>query len=230
MASSLMLEELLLNHEFHIIDVDVKPPFNPPFVLFPTAGFSAISSPSVSLETTKLVEGTSDYTHPIVTGKAAVEPITLSRGVTMFNTDFWKWISGTIAGKEDGSVGLNSNMSFVPSARRRNLLLMQSSGLSAEGVAQVISGGNPMERMKATSLMPLAGVAASFGYSASFMDSGVTDIGMIGVPARAYMLYGCIPRSYQSGSGFDAMGFGVSIESLEIEYKSFDLFAPMLIP
>lgn len=222
------LDDELLTHQFHILDIDVKPPFNPPFALWPAAGFSSISAPSVSVEMGRIVEGTSDYTYPVASGKASVDPITLSKGVLMFNTDFWKWISGAISGKNDSTFGLTSTLSVIPSARRRNLLLMQSSGLSFEGVAEILANGSIRDKIKAAALSPIAGITAGISGAASFASQGVADLNMLAVPGRAYMLFDCMPKSYKAGSDFDANSFAISVESLEIEYSRFDLFAPVM--
>jgi len=224
------LDDELLSHEFHILDVGFRPPFNPPFALWPAAGFSSISSPSVSLEMDRTVEGTSDYTYPVASGKATVDPITLSKGVLMFNTDFWKWVSGSIAGKSDSTLGLTSTLSIIPAARRRNLLLMQSSGLSFDGISEIIRTGSIKSRMRASALAPVAGIAAGLSAASSFVSQGVADLNMLSVPGRAYMLFDCMPKSYKTGTDFDANSLAVSIETLEIEYTRFELFGPAMLP
>jgi hypothetical protein len=39
------------------------------------------------------------------------------------------------------------------------------------------------------------------------------------IPARAFILYGCVPSRYKSGSDFDASGSDVSIQELELEVE-----------
>ena len=221
MPRSQINDELLV-HEFHLIDVDIKPPFNPPFVLWPAAGFTTISPPEVTVESDRITEGTSDYTYPVLK-KGSVSPITLTKGVSMFNTDFWRWITGALSGKNESAVGLSASLGFIPPARRRNLMLLQSSGLSFEGISKIMQNGSTKDQINAALLMPAAGLTAGVSGAASFLSGGDADINMLSVPGRAYMLFGCLPARYKVGSDFDANTTAVSIEELDLEYTRFEV-------
>ena len=216
------IQDDLLSHEFHLIDVDMQPPFNPPLVLWPTAGFSAISSPEMTAETETITEGTSDFVYTVLK-KCSTTPIVLSKGVSMFNNDFYKWIVGATSGKNEGGFGITLTGGIVPPARRRNLLLLQSSGLSVEGIMQVMESGDMMDRMRATQLLPAAGVTAAASAAASLLSQGVSDLNMLAVPGRAYMLFDCLPVRYKAAGDFDANTVAVSVEELELAYTRFEL-------
>jgi phage tail-like protein len=216
------IRDELLSHEFHIIDVDIQPPFNPPLVLWPTAGFSAISSPEMTAETDTITEGTSDYVYTVLK-KCSTTPVVLSKGVSMFNNDFYKWIVGAISGKNDSTLGLTATVSVIPPARRRNLLLIQSSGLSVEGIMEIMETGGIMDKMRATQLLPAAGITAAASAAVSTLSQGVTDLNLLAVPGRAYMLFDCLPIRYKAAGDFDANTLAVSVEELELTYTRFEL-------
>ena len=217
------LNDSLLSHEFHLIDVDIKPPFNPPFVLMPTAGFSSITAPEVDIQTEEITEGTSDYIYKVLK-KASTSNVTLMKGVSMFNSDFWRWIVGALGGKREESIGLSLTGAPVAPARRTNLLLIQSSGLSVEGIMSILEHGSPLEKVKATALMPAAGITGAVSAAVSTLSQGVTDLNMLAVPGRAYMLFDCLPVRYKAAGDFDANSVGISLEELDLSYTRFELF------
>lgn len=65
----------------------------------PDAGFSAVSSPELTLEMVEYREGQFTYTRK-QPGIPTVAEITMSRGVTTTNTQFWKWIKRAAEGGE----------------------------------------------------------------------------------------------------------------------------------
>jgi phage tail-like protein len=222
MARTQVLDELL-THEFHIIDIDIQPPFNPPILLWPTAGFSSVSAPELTIETDTITEGTSDYTYPILK-RASTSPLILSKGVSMYNSDFWRWIIGGLSGHNDQELSLSlTGMPLAP-ARRRNLLLIHSSGLSVKGLIKVMQNGSIREKIFGSLLMPAAGITAVASAAVSLLSEGELDLNMLGIPGRAYMLFDCLPVRYKTGTDFDATETAVSIEELELAYTRFEVF------
>jgi hypothetical protein len=71
---------------------------------------------------------------------------------------------------------------------------------------------------------PIAGAAAA-GLGIGSVATG----GSIGpfefaprLPAKAWMLYGCMPSRYKAGSDFDASSSEISIMELELAVEAFD--------
>jgi phage tail-like protein len=223
MGARTQLDDSLLSHQFHLIDVDMRPPFNPPFVLWPAAGFSSITAPEVTVETEEISEGTSDYTYKVLK-RASVSDLSLAKGVSMFNTDFWRWITGALSGKNEVSLGLTANIAPVPPARRRNLMLLQSSGLSVRGIIHILESGTIMEKINAATLLPAAAASSFVSESIDMLTQGVFDLGMLAVPGRAYMLFDCLPIRYKVGTDFSALEASVSIEELDLSYTRFEVF------
>lgn len=107
--------DYLSNYRFHVIDFT----FGSPSVLNISYGFARASIPEVTVEMKEVKEGTLEQKHYIPMA-ATIGPITLERGVAMFNSDFNDWTRSVIKG--------------VPN-QRRNLLLVQftEAGFLASG-------------------------------------------------------------------------------------------------
>ena len=70
------------------------------------AGFSAVSTPSVTLDVVEYREGHYIYTRK-QPGIPTMDDITLSRGVTKTDTGFFRWIKATIEGNGEYRVDLD---------------------------------------------------------------------------------------------------------------------------
>lgn len=225
--------------QFHLLDVDPSLSF-PPWVLLPSAGFSAISSPEMTLSTEEIKEGTDPFPHHVITG-GTVNSITLAKGVSSFNSDFWRWITGCLMGegKFDGNVldflKKTAKLKAPPiPGKRRNLMLMHLTGISlggltaamkeASGVINKIKGGLLMATGGAVAGLDVAGRAGDMiGHS----TEGLIDIGISSVPGKVYMLLDALPVRYKPGSDFEADSSDVSIEELDIQFHRFEEFSLM---
>jgi phage tail-like protein len=229
------LGDYLMSYRFHLLDVDWTLGV-PPFVLMPMAGFSAITMPEMTIETEEIIEGTYNFKHQVLT-KANVGSITLSRGATMFNADFWRWITACLK----GSVYSGNLVSYMAdlakaaawagnlpvSGKRRNLALIQLSGLSASGLIAATKQGDFIDRAKATAAMPAAGISAGLDALES-LTQGYVDFGISSIPARVWMLFDALPTRYKPGSDFDASSSDISVQELEVTFERFEEFS--LIP
>jgi len=230
MARGIFGDELL-SHQFHLIDVDWSLGI-PPFVLLPQAGFSAITPPELSIDVDEISEGTSMFKHTVVK-KGNVGNITLSKGATAFNSDFWRWtmacLKGTPTAKSISSFVVGAFSQKVPVAgKRRNMMLIQLSGVSPKGLVEAIKSkqGSPMDQLKAMSMMPFAGVGALAGL-ASGATSGVVDFGITSIPVKSWLLFNVLPVRYKAASDFDASTSAVSIQEIELSIERFEEFGLM---
>jgi len=129
MARSVALD-YLQNHRYQLLDVSYKLSI-PPYVFNPVAGFSSISAPEISLETEEFDEGNFFFKRHLISG-GEVSPITLMRGATFYDSEFWLWITAAIQGQQ-GKV-LPPQMV----GGRRNLLLIHFTGVNvAEAPGQL---------------------------------------------------------------------------------------------
>lgn len=73
-------------------------------IFTPLVGFSAVSSPEITIETQQINEGNWPYTKSVVKS-ASVGSMTLSRGVTLVQSDFWRWSQAAIQGSTGTNIG-----------------------------------------------------------------------------------------------------------------------------
>ena len=225
-----LLGDYLLSHHFHLLDVDWS--LNvPPFVLWPSASFSSISAPELTIDTEEITEGVSNFkTH--VLKKGSVGSITMSRGATMFNSDFWRWIMACLKGEtrksnmvefmdELAKTALLKGGGLPVPGKRRNLALIQLSNVSVEGLGMAMNQGDFADRAKAVAAGPAVGITAAID-ALETAAQGYVSLGITSVPAKVWMLYDCLPIRYKTGSDFDASTSAVSIQELEVVCERFE--------
>ena len=186
------------------------PIFNPLF------GFNSITAPGLSVETADITEGNWLYGRKVVK-RAQVDAMTLTRGVTFYDSDFWRWITAAVTGNT-----MNFRMNLLPDlpiggvSPRRKLLLIhffaRNPGINAVaasigGYVAATAGGGSFNAVAAAS----AATLASFGFGAI----GPFQLAAR-MPAKAWLLHGCIPTRFKSGGDFDASSGEVSVAELEV--------------
>jgi hypothetical protein len=228
------LGDVLQNHAFWLMDLAPIGAGSIP-LFAPLGGFSSITAPEIQVETEEITEGNWYYKTPIVK-RAQVSPITLKKGSTWQNADFYRWINSAIRGNtvfESGSFAAGQSLidSFGGPTYRRNLLLIQFLRSSPINLGDVTSG---VQQAAAIGVLAGAGIAAGAisGGAASAVASGVASGVSLGIdktiggelpllalriPAKAWVLYECIPTRYKASGDFDAMSASVSIQELEIK-------------
>jgi len=227
MARSI-LNDKLMSHQFHLLDVDFSMSL-PPWVLLPSIGFSSITSPEITIDTDEVKEGTDPFVHHIL-GKASTNTLTLQRGVSAFNSDFWRWISACLMGNGPYKGNVKSFIADTFSldapkvpAKRRDLILLHLTGINPASL---------FESAKSEQDYILAGLlaGADSGLSAAnkglgALTNGVLSLGVNSIAGKAYMLFGCQPTRYKPASDFDASSSEVSLEELDLSYHRFEEFA-----
>ncbi len=155
----------LQSHRFFVMDV--KPSGAPPFLaLLPIFGFQSVTGISLTVETETYTPLNSMY--PIhFASEASVGEVTMTRGASIMDTDFYRWVDRAVQGTDQW---------------RRDLLVLHLSGLGA--ASQPLPFPLPVESLK--------------------------------IPARAWMLWGCVPTAYQAGD-LDADSGDVTLMSLTIQ-------------
>lgn len=183
-------------YQFHLMDVSYSLAF-PPWALDPLFSFNSITAPEFTVEVEELAEGTHPFKRHLISG-GSVGPITLSRGASFYDAEFWRWIVATVKGSPGGPLGSMSG-------KRRNLLLIQFTGYSA----MAAKNAGP-------ALQAAAAVARGF-----LPDVG----GILRVPARAWLMMDCLPIRYKTGSDFDATSNEVSVMELELHPDRIEEFS-----
>lgn len=225
-----IFNDRLLSHQFHLLDVDFSLAV-PPWVLLPSAGFSSITMPEVSISTHDINEGTDPFVHHSL-GKASMNSIVLSKGVSVFNSDFWRWTMGCLKGNptsKDNLIQFLGNVATLQAppipGKRRNLVLMHLTGMSVEGLAKSVGSADGLDAAKASLLLGTAGLATGFVQGIEAKTGGMVDFGISSIPGKVFMLFDCLPIRYKPGSDFDANASEISIEEIEIQCHRLEEFA-----
>lgn len=181
------LQDFLQDCHFWLVDVGGLDPGGVP-VFLSGYGFKSITAPSIEVEMHEIVEGNWPFKRKVIKG-ADVGPLTLQRGVAFEDSDFWRWTMAGLLGDTAGW-GAKGGTKIGGPTPRRNLLLLH------------FFARNPFND-------PLAAQLVAFG-------AGIPGFQAPKYPARAFVLYDCLPGRYKTGSDFDASGGEISIKELEI--------------
>lgn len=212
---------------------DVGPIDNVSLPLFtPLSGFSAVSSPEITVETQEIREGNWPYTKYVVKG-ASVGAITLSRGVTWYSSDFWNWTVAAVQGTTGsgplpiGGVTYRRNLLLVhffrnlplPVSTNETVNVLAQAGLATAGSAGLAVTAGVLAGGDTAGLGLGAGIATGAQLASLGLFGGAVATRQIGikVPARAFLLKNCIPTRYKSGSDFDASSGQVSIQEMDVQ-------------
>lgn len=206
------LTDYLQNFPFWLVDVAPVEPLAVP-IFTPTLGFSEISAPEINVDVKDVPEGNSLFTKKVIT-HATVQNITLKRGVLFFDGDFWRWVIAALKGSTGGvSIGIVPGIGALGGPTpRRNLLLVHA-------FAQL-----PFKRSEIENALASAALVSSVAFSQSTGVAGGIGAGTVGaagalnmqrMPAKAYLLKGCLPIRYRASSDFDAKNSEIAIQELE---------------
>lgn len=207
-------------------------------ILTPLFGFNTISAPEMTMETQDIPEGNWYFDRKVIK-RGSISNVTLTQGVTFFNSDFYRWM---VAGVTGDSAAVNSS-SFIPFLQvggptyRRNLLLIQyfahtnfpGSSLAATIQQSILTAGiaSGAAGLSGASLAgTITAGAVAGGLQAAGSILGAHNIGPFEfaarVPARAWVLKGCIPVRYRPSGDFDALSGAVSLAELELALEMFE--------
>ena len=235
MSARTSLSDPLQSHVFWLMDVAPIEPLALP-IFSPLMGFSGISAPEMTLETTDITEGNWYFRRKVIK-HADVGPITLMRSAKWADSDFYRWILSALTGDTGGRGGAGF-LAVGGATPRRDLLLVQFLAHSP------LPSGGPAEAAAAAGLLALQGTVSgvlggdvssrtgAFGVLRGVTNTALTGgLGLAGigpvefaprVPAKAWLLKDCIPTRYKPGSDFDASNAAVSIQELEITPEYWD--------
>lgn len=202
-------------------------------VLLPVFGFSAISAPTIEGTVYEVNELNALFTQKVLKS-VTVPTITLQRGATWYDSDFYRWMLASLTGNTGGfSIQALPILSVGGATYRRTLVLVQYfvnatfgegfSGLAGAtaanaglaGVGVMVSGGSLGSALQETGFsIGLNAVSSALGFGPLTQNSRI--------PARAWVLQGCIPTRYKSGGDFDASSSALSIAELDLAVDQLD--------
>lgn len=187
-------------------------------IFTPLFGFSSITAPGMTFETYDVTEGNAYFRKKVIK-KADIDPMTLTRGVTFYDSDFYRWALAGLTGDPTGfRLRAAPQVAIGGVTPRRSLLLIhffaRYPGLAATALSTAtVASGIPSVGNAGGGAGVLAGAA---GAALGALGFGPTEIAPR-IPAKAFILHDCIPTRYKSGTDFDARSGEVSIAELEIQ-------------
>lgn len=233
----LSLSEHLQNFCFNLLDVAPISPRALP-VFLPGSSFSSVTAPEINIEMQDIPEGNALFTKRVIK-KGEISSITLQRGATAYDSDFYRWMMVALTGRPKFFGGRTPVQLGGPSARRTLLLVhffrhsilpqARTAGINAaasaavSGILSGIDGGAATGVFggAVTAVGAAAGAVGALAGQGSPLPLGTA----VRLPARAWLLQGCLPTKYKAGGDFEATNADVSIMELEIAVEAVQEFA-----
>jgi hypothetical protein len=227
-----VVSDLLQVYPFWLLDAYPIEPLALP-ILTPLFGFSSITAPEITLETMDITEGNWFFKKKVIKN-ADVGNITLERGVSWYDSDFWRWIVAAMTGDLSNSkLGIGPvSLKIGGITPRRTLMLVQF--FTRPMIAPPTSAGGAIAATLIQGGLATGGAALAGATGGQILASGLTTalIGGIGnalagfgigpfefaarIPAKAWMLHGALPIRYKVGGDFDASSSAISLMQCEL--------------
>lgn len=210
----------LQTHKFWIFDISYLDSVQLP-VFSPLLGFSKIGMPEVSLETHEVREANWLFKKTVIKG-GSISNITLETASTYVNSDFWKWTIAALTGDTTAGRWLSgiSKLQEViggPSPRK-NLVLVQFFARNPNIIASAALAVTEQRTRNITSRRR-TGNTPEFDLQNSRFGPGEL---VPPIPAKAWILYGCLPVRCRPGSDFDASSAEISLQEIEISIEGIE--------
>jgi hypothetical protein len=224
------LSDYLQAYPFWLMDVAPIEPLALP-IFSPLIGFSTITAPEIQIDTFPVNEGNWFFGKKVAK-RATVSDITLTRASSWYNSDFYRWVLVTLTGQ----TGSSELLKFAPAtghiggaSPRRDLLLIHFNSRSPIPNAALSAAAAAAGTL--TLIGSNAGGATGGAVQAAAGAGAAIAAGSVGfgpfefaprLPAKAWMLKGCIPTRYKAGTDFDAKSGEVSIAELDVSVDYLD--------
>jgi hypothetical protein len=205
-------------------------------ILTPIFGFKSVTAPTISVETVDIREANWIFAKKAVR-RASIGNMTLHRGATFYDADFYRWINFAIT----GDVNLAKLLGVAPNGGtpRRSFVLIQffshfpnpmanSSSLD-QGAGQAVAGAIEQTALVSGGVALAGGSAAAVGAAAlqtavfsaggallSSNTSGGPFEFFPRIPAKAWLLQGCLPVKYKPSGDFEGSSSNISIGEVEM--------------
>lgn len=180
--------DMLQSYPFWVFDPGTLGASVMPSVFDPALAFSACTTPEFTAQFYDIKQIVSRHTRKVFRS-VEVSPITLSRGVRWWDSDFYIWMTSAIRGER----GARKTIFLVHFLTER----LFTAGDTTKST---------FENSSTVQIQPEGGLAVLSNR----------------VPARAWVLRGCLPGRYKAGSDFDANDSSVSIATLDIYPETID--------
>lgn len=200
------LRDVLQSYPFWLVDIspELTPPF---FALLPVYQFSTITAPEVTLTEREINQCNSLYSVKVIES-GAVNSLTLTRGATVADGDFWRWIRQCAHGHS------NTDKSFLLiQFMNVNFRWDQAGGVPAgEALAQLALGlGSTATGVVTTIMNGIPGMKSDAWHPRT--------------PVRSWLLQNCKATRYKTAGDFDASSSEVSLMEVDLSMEAFEEIA-----
>lgn len=230
----LSVSDYLQVFPFHLLDVAPASGAAYP-VFFPGSSFSSVSSPEITLDMTDINEGNSLFPKKVIK-KGEIASVVLQRGASLIDSDFYRWIMVALKGNPFAFSGRRPIQLGGPTPRRDLLLIHFLRHSPLPRIATVAAATATLGGFIAASggggEGTIAGlVTGAAGGALTALRDVVPELGAlplnqaVRMPARAWVLKGCLPKRYKAGTDFEASSGEVSIMELEVEVERFEEYS-----
>lgn len=227
------LTDFLSSYPFWLVDVGPLDALSLP-IFNPLAGFSSVTAPEITIETESIQEANYFFDKKVLK-RGSVTPMTLTKGVTALSTGFWEWTTSALTGKPQTSAAWAPFAPVGGITYRRNFMLVHffrgpiinnprstlGQVVGSAERASLITGGVAATGGDALVSLAMAGIVEGLGAGLSAVGFGSFEF-IARLPARAFLLYDCIPKRYKTGSDFDAKSGDISIAEVEFDVETFE--------
>jgi hypothetical protein len=224
------LSDYLQVYPFWLMDVAPIEPLALP-IFSPLLGFSSITAPEIQIETFPVTEGNWFFDKQVVK-KGSASNITLTRASQWYDSDFYRWVLVALTGETGGT----DLLKFAPAtghvggvSPRRDLLLIHfksRSPLSSPALTAAASASGVLGLVGTSVRSGVGGASQAAATAGAAIASGSVGYGPFEfaprIPAKAWLLKGCIPTRYKAGTDFDASSGAISIAELDLAIDYFD--------
>ena len=218
------ITDFLQDYPFWLMDVAPIETLGLP-IFTPLFGFSRITSPEIVAEFDTINEGNWFFSKKVLR-RASVSPMTLARGVSWPDSDFWRWILFGLTGDPNEvrfPAVIGAQIGGVTPRRTMILIHFMSRSPFSPSATRAISAtavGAAALAVGITEGAVTGAIGAGAANAALFATEGFGPFEVAArVPAKAYVLKGCIPTRYKVGSDFDAQSSQVSIAELDMQVE-----------
>ncbi len=204
-------------------------------LLTPLFGFSSITMPEISLEVQEINDGNFFLKRKVVKG-GNVGNITLSQGITFYNSDFWRWTTNALSG-DMNEQKLFGVVDIGGPTYRRSLMLIHYMAHASFGGRGDVGGAITSAAIVAVAAGGAAGLEGSGPGAAvvtGLLSGATAALGAAGIgpfefaariPAKAWILKHVLPTRWKGGGDFDASSGSISIAELELSVEIVEEFA-----
>lgn len=189
----------------------------------PMLGFATCTSPEITLEMADIREGNWFYPHHHIKG-ATVSPMTLTRGIQFFDSDFFRWFMLSLQGQ-----GVVKRDLLLIHYFNISPITLAAQSIDHPGIIPSLLANAAVTGVMQNKIMKAMPLPAQVRYRVTDLAAqGQAALNMVPgfnspiefaprFPAKAWVLKGCVPSRWKSTSDFDATSGDVSIAELEIQ-------------